>query len=370
MARRTLHTPPLRLHKGTGQMYVNLSGRRHYLGKAGSPGVDEAYNRLLARWKAGGRQPLVSPDDITVVELIARFRTHAEVYYTPREVLNWVPALRELKRLFGSSPAARLDALALRSVRQTFVDRDCSRSYVNAQTTRLKRLFRWATSEGLIDGSKLAALMAVVGLKRNRTEARETDPVTPVPVAHLEAVRHAVNPTVRNMIDVQLATAARPGEVMAMRAVDIDTSGAVWIYTPTQHKNAHRGTRRDVYIGPRVQRILQPLMINRPVDGYLFPPAVDPRLCYSRSAYRQAILRGCDRAFPPPEGLSEDEIRDWRREHRWSPNQLRHNAASALRKEFGVEIARIICGHAKIDATQLYAERDQTKALEIALKIG
>ena len=170
MARKAPHTPPLRLHKSTGQMYVNLSGRRHYLGKAGSSGVDEAYNRVLARWKAGGRQPLVSPDDITVVEVIARFRTHAEVYYTPREVLNWVPALRELNRLFRSSPAASFDALALRSVRQTFVDRDCSRSYTNAQTTRLKRLFRWATSEGLIDGNKLAALMS------GSTEARRSKP--------------------------------------------------------------------------------------------------------------------------------------------------------------------------------------------------
>lgn len=354
MTQRTVANPPLRLHKHTGQMYVNLNGHRHYLGKAGSPGIDEAYHRLLSRWKAGGQQPLVNPDDITVVEVVARFRKHAVIYYTRREVANWAPVLRELKRLFGTTSAATFDAPALRAVRHAFIDTDCCRSYVNAQATRIRRVFRWAVSEGLVDGNVLHGLLALEGLKKGRTMVRETEPVHPVPVAHLDAVRRNVNATVRAMIDMQLLTAARPGEVMSMRAVDIDTSRPVWIYTPAEHKNAHRGTRREVYVGPKAQRVLQPLMAGRPVDAYLFPPAADPRVSYSRSAYRQAIHRACDRGNVP----------------RWSPGQLRHNAASRLREEFGLEAAQVLLGHARADVTQVYAEVNHAKALEVALKIG
>ena len=54
----------------------------------------------------------------------------------------------------------------------------------------------------------------------------------------------------------------------------------------------------------------------------------------------------------------------------WHPHQLRHNAATILRKEFGLETAQILLGHRKADITQIYVERDLNRALEIAAKIG
>ena len=41
-----------------------------------------------------------------------------------------------------------------------------------------------------------------------------------------------------------------------------------------------------------------------------------------------------------------------------------------LRKEFGVEAAQLMLGHAKADVTQLYAEVNRAKAVEVAAKIG
>jgi hypothetical protein len=41
-----------------------------------------------------------------------------------------------------------------------------------------------------------------------------------------------------------------------------------------------------------------------------------------------------------------------------------------LRKEYGIEVAKIILGHATLSATQVYAERDMEKAREIVSKIG
>ena len=68
----------------------------------------------------------------------------------------------------------------------------------------------------------------------------------------------------------------------------------------------------------------------------------------------RAIHRACDKA-----GID-----------RWGPNRLRHAAATEVRKEFGLEGAQIILGHASADVSQVYAERDIAKGLEIARKIG
>ncbi len=43
---------------------------------------------------------------------------------------------------------------------------------------------------------------------------------------------------------------------------------------------------------------------------------------------------------------------EWRQENCWHPHQLRHTAATELRRAYGVEAARIILGHASLDATR------------------
>jgi integrase len=49
---------------------------------------------------------------------------------------------------------------------------------------------------------------------------------------------------------------------------------------------------------------------------------------------------------------------------------LRHNAATFLRKEFGLETARIILGHRSSAITEVYAEQDQQKAMEAIVQVG
>jgi integrase len=61
---------------------------------------------------------------------------------------------------------------------------------------------------------------------------------------------------------------------------------------------------------------------------------------------------------------------NWRRLHRWHPHQLRHNAATHLRKEFGIEVARIILGHRSASMTEIYAELDDEKAKRVIQRIG
>ncbi|MDQ3702193.1 MAG: tyrosine-type recombinase/integrase, partial [Chloroflexota bacterium] len=54
----------------------------------------------------------------------------------------------------------------------------------------------------------------------------------------------------------------------------------------------------------------------------------------------------------------------------WFPHQLRHSKGTEVRKRYGLEGAQLALGHAKVDITQLYAERDLHKAMRIARKTG
>jgi integrase len=55
---------------------------------------------------------------------------------------------------------------------------------------------------------------------------------------------------------------------------------------------------------------------------------------------------------------------------RFTPNQIRHTAATRIRRLFGLEAAQTVLGHAKADVTQIYAERNLKLAEDIAMKIG
>ena len=70
---------------------------------------------------------------------------------------------------------------------------------------------------------------------------------------------------------VQLVTGMRPGEVVLMRACDIDMSGKTWEYRPESHKTEHHGIERVIFLGPRAQTIARPFL-KRDLQAHLFSP--------------------------------------------------------------------------------------------------
>src|SRR5262249_22442508 len=109
-----------------------------------------------------------------------------------------------------------------------------------------------------------------------------------------------------------------------------------------------------------------------------------PREHYSVEAYESAIRRACERAHKmpdrlrkidkslPPETQAElkQQAADWRRKWCWHPHQLRHNAATALPRQFGIEATRTALGHSTMSASEIYAELDHAKAREIMATVG
>ena len=55
---------------------------------------------------------------------------------------------------------------------------------------------------------------------------------------------------------------------------------------------------------------------------------------------------------------------------KWTPHQLCHNYATAIRRDYGIEAARILLGHASIVTTDIYAEADRQAAQKVTQAIG
>ncbi|WP_246173510.1 tyrosine-type recombinase/integrase [Limnoglobus roseus] len=117
-------------------------------------------------------------------------------------------------------------------------------------------------------------------------------------------------------------------------------------------------------------------------------PRRRPSQRYCTHAYDHAVARACDRAFPPPGDLAQrsgetraawwgrltdgqqEEVKTWRRAHRWHPNQLRHSFATLVRRRYGLEAAQVLLGHVRADVTQVYAERNEALAAQVVAEVG
>jgi hypothetical protein len=177
--------PRYRLHNTSGQAVVTLGGRDTYLGTYRSAASREAYQRAVAEWLQCGGQPPAGKDTVTVVEVIAAYDKYARGYYRKdgkptNEVRMIKTALKIVRRLYGRTIAVDFGPLALKACRAEMICQDWCRSHINRQTDRIKRMFKWATSEELIPGNVYESLRCVAGLMRGRTEAREGGKVKPI----------------------------------------------------------------------------------------------------------------------------------------------------------------------------------------------
>ena len=282
-----------------------------------------------------------------------------------------------LGKKHGDEPVDGFGPVDLDSFRDDLItERDWSRKVINNQVGRLIRMFRWAVGKEICAAEVPLQLASLGGLKKGRTDARETKAVQPVEDARIEKTLPCLPEIVADMVRFQRLTSARPGEVCALRPCDIDRSGEVWVYTPDAHKTEHHEKSRSVYIGPQAQQLLASYL-GRDEEKFCFSPEESiararqrqqklrdkpwkrtamrpPAERYQVASYRVAIRRGCKKA-----GV---EV--------WTPNQLRHTGATEIRKKFGLEAAQVICGHEKADVTQVYAERDRQLAERVAREVG
>lgn len=283
---------------------------------------------------------------------------------------------------YGDTPASDFGPRKLAELRDLFVASGNCRRYCSDQTRQIVRVFRHAVSRELISVDVVARLQTLEPLRKGHTKAKESKPRMPVGIEAVRATAKELTPIVKAMIRLQVATGMRPGEVCNLRPCDIDRTGLEWFYRPSDHKTAQHGVIKAVPIIGDAREALTPYLFrdansfcfspresvswqleqrrknrttperygNRPGSNRKKNPKCKPGDRYTKDGYRQAIHRACDRA-----GVAK-----------WTPYQLRHLTATAVREALDINAAKHLLGHTQSGMTEHYAKVSETKAIEAA----
>lgn len=377
-----MRVPKYRRHPN-GQAFVQHKsiqrpGNRIYLGKHGTPESRQKYREFINQLMAsGGEEPI--PESPKMQDLILAYWDHAEEYYGDhREKHHMKTVLRTVREFYGSELAIDFGPRKLKTLRDYWVGQDYARTTCNRYVNRVRRFVRWCVSEELIPASIAEALATVDPLRKGKTEARETEPVTPVALETVRATLPYVSSTVAAMIEVQYLCGMRPAEVTIMRPCDIQRSpndehlpggASVWLYLPESHKNEWRDQSLIKAVPSAAQSILMQFW-NREPEEYLFsprdayrelrsrkPPTGKHKIGakYSTDSYRRAITYGIRKAHNAGVRIES-----------WSPNQLRHAIYTWIRQRVGADAALHWCGHATLETGDIYFERQSAELTRVA----
>ncbi len=342
-------------------------------------------------------------------------------------------ALKAAVAMFGSEPLARFSPLKLQAVRQSMIDarweepdgeegaeeptprdlRRLSRGEINERIGTIRRAVRWAVAQEKVPPDVAHGLAAVEALREGEFGVREGRRVGPVDEATVWATLPYLSRPAAALVELLWWTGARPSELLGLRPADIDRTGKVWIVQRAEHKTARHGRSREIAFGPKAQDVLRRFLdrVPRPAaDRPLFSPAdavaelhrgrranrrtplydshlrryeeqrkespdCAPGEAYTATSFARAVTRAVDaenreRSRKAREhGLSEEQIAKLMLS-RWTPYQLRHAAATRLRREFGLEMVRCVLGHASATMSEVYAEVDHERARQAMESAG
>ena len=83
MPRLTQSVPKYRKHAASKQAFVEIAGRRHYLGPHDTVASKLEYDRLVTEWLSSGRSASygVPEHQVSVAELLLDYLGHVKAYY-------------------------------------------------------------------------------------------------------------------------------------------------------------------------------------------------------------------------------------------------------------------------------------------------
>jgi integrase len=370
-----IRLPKLCQHKGKGLAYARHQGKFIYFGALGHPESESKYRQWCAELITGGS--VVTRDasqPVTVGELLAAYERDRE----RRGGVQSYAAIgaRHLRDLYEHERADSIGPKRLKIIMAVMVAGKFRRSTINATASSIKSIFQWAVSEEMIEPGVWQALRSVAGL-RNGEALKEPRKVLPVTDDVVKATLPHLPRTLQAVVQMLKLTGARPSEMLGLTPAMLDKTGDVWTATLTHHKTMRKGKTRILFFGPKAQEVLKPYLLrgtNEPcfsaLEGFRqqnevkpnhrHQPPADPKTdrrigdSYDKDSLRRAIVRAAKKA-----GVDA-----------WHPYQLRHAAATEARRVAGLDAAQVMLGHSGAAITEVYAELDKDKAVQLARMIG
>lgn len=415
-----LKIPKLCKHKASGKAVVRLNGKDHYCGTFGTKEANEAYKGLISKWLHSRKNetewveaaPQASFYALTINELILRYMNFAKNYYqnSPGEIDKVILALKPLKEGYGKLPVREFGPKKLQELRLKmtyprirtktikdengrFIKRNVeyvlSQRTINQRTAIIIRVFSWANAEEIIPPEFPigASLKQVKPIKNARMGVTPPKTIRPASIEDFNAVIKHMSRQTCSIVELMLLTGMRSNDACIMRPMDIDQTSDVWVYLPVKFKRSGMTgqTQRKIYLGPKCQQILKPFLENRLSTSFMFSPkeAMEEIRANQRSQRNPKVQTGqSQRQNKPPERqpgqkyTSASLYRAVRNAARKAgnleitPNMVRHLAGTNVRDKFGIENALKIMGHKNVNTTEIYAQYNSTKSMEIMREIG
>ena len=396
----------------TSTFYDDTGKRRtKRFGRVGQVSKSEAMVQfeLWEKKEWFGREATRNPgkDAYTIDRLARTYHEHAKTVYLKRGKLTThisqvASAMNALIDEYGPMTAEAVGAPEITKLMDKQITAGVRKNRpttlsittLNGRLRIIKQAFAWARAYGLVSREASYDISLVKPMRAGRSKATAPVPVTPVAEETIKSLLPFCPQTVADMVNVLLLTGMRAGELCGMRPCDVvkipNAAGDVWVFRPVSHKTEHHGKDRVIVFGRQTMLILQPYIDKRKLADPVFTPMeahserlemngtakqkayqtsrsrFKPGRAYNTHTFRNAVQRACDRAFDPKGERGKQH--DW--SHRINPHQFRHNAATRLRTEFGMEAAADMLGHSSFSTTKIYAERTLDRLIEMARKAG
>lgn len=355
MARARSEQPAYQYHI-SGQAKVRLDGGDFYLGKHGTPESYAKYYSLLAEYNSNGKvapakekKSVIHQGEVPILikHITADFRHRVLPDYLHNEAHHgrFSALLDLLDKRHGEEPASEFGPRKLEAIRDICVAKGNCRAYANDQARKVVRIIEHGVSRELVGPERIVALRALPPLKRG--QAKDHPKRSGVSLDVVRATLPHLTGVLVAMIKLQLGTAMRPSEIFRMRPSDIDRTGADWIYRPANHKTEHHGKAKAVPIVGEAFKALAPFMFGDESELCFLTTKGTP---WNKDSFRIAIARAAKAA---------------KVEH-WTPYQIRHTSAQAVRDAIGPEGTQALLGHSRLSTTEVYAKASEAKAIEAA----
>lgn len=197
------------------------------------------------------------PPKIVVQKVVDCFLADAKLRLTKESWRKYYHCLSPFGNHLGARPAesltpAEVEAYARRS--------NWSASYRNGILGSIVSAWRWAERSGLIAKNPL------VGVRKPPKTSRGAKALISQ-ANHRRLCKHA-KPLLRAFLELLWFTGGRPGEIASLRLADVDSKNGVAMLT--DHKTAHLGKQRLIFLSTDALRIVRRLTKDVGKDGLLF----------------------------------------------------------------------------------------------------
>ncbi len=354
-----MKVPKYRRHSTRNKGFVEHKKKRIYFpGPYDSASSREGYRKFLVSigMAATGPKP---GEPLTVAMLCGEFMKWAAEFFGTTDDTRYSVYRAAVKQLVKDNrydDAATFGPRKLTVIQYRMAEEKLSRSYINAVTGQIRYVFQWGVKEELIPAATLHALEAVPGLMAGRSQAKESPKLANVLWEDVEPVLAELPEVAANMVRFQWLVAFRSKSIWTATPEQFTKKGKLWEWKP-KHKTEWRGLDVTIFIGPKCQKLLKPILAATKPGERLFPG-------YTTHSYCRAVTRAITRVNRKRAKEKLPQIA------RWTPHRLRHSRSQSVRDKFGIEAAQAYLAHESLSSTQLYSSRRLEMARAVAAEIG